>query len=191
MKKITYIFVFFLCALCSSNYTFASGWVTADNGNFYLNGAKWFPYGTNYFPSHYSHIIEPNNLESWYKSPYYTDNLVSMETDLAKIQDIGFNSAWIVAYPTSVPGVATNFVDFLQRMQSHNLKAGVSLSVCNPFLANHQKLCHDLITSLHDNGVTESDTVFAYDLAWEVVAGQYSARNNLNKQWTEWIISHY
>jgi len=52
------------------------------------------------------------------------------------MQDLGFNSAWIgadVSYATS--GTLANFADFLQRMENHNLKAGVSLSRCNPFIS--------------------------------------------------------
>jgi len=61
-----------------------SGRVTINNGNFYINGKKWFPYGMNYWPSHFSHIIEPNRNESWYMSPYYEENIGVMEKDLSK-----------------------------------------------------------------------------------------------------------
>jgi len=192
MKKITYIFVFFLCTLFSTNFTFASGWVTADNGNFYLNGAKWFPYGMNYWPSHFSHIIEPNSIESWYKSPYYENNSAIIDADLAKIQELGFNTILVSAYSsTKIAKADPNLVDFLQRVNSHNLKAGISLYVCDPFLVGHRKLCHDMIKSLSDYGITTDDTVFAYDIAPEVVVWQYPARNNFNRQWTEWIINQY
>jgi hypothetical protein len=146
----------------------------------------------NYWPSHFSHIIEPNSIESWYNSPYYENNSAIMDADLAKIQELGFNTILITAYSSNkFSKVSPNLVDFLQRVNSHNLKAGISLYVCDPFLVGHRKLCHDMIKSLSDYGITKNDTVFAYDIAPEVVAGQYPARNNLNRQWTEWIINHY
>jgi len=52
-------------------------------------------------------------------------------------------------------------------------------------------MCHELITSIHSLGATEKDTIFAYDLAWEITAGQYSSRNQLNREWTKWVIDRY
>ena len=117
-----------------------NGFVSVSGENFYLNGQKWFPYGMNYWPSHFSQIIEPNKLASWFMDPYYTDNIPLMEKDLAKAQGIGLNSVWITAYSSSpVIGSTPNFTDFLNRLKAHNLKAGVSISMCNPFLAGHRE----------------------------------------------------
>ena len=66
-----YLFLFFSLMLPIA-FVSASEFVTVNDGDFYLNGEKWYPYGVNY----YSRFLNPllgfyDEGHSYYSSEYY------------------------------------------------------------------------------------------------------------------------
>jgi hypothetical protein len=156
-----------------------SGRVIVNGKNFYLNGNKWFAYGANYFTSEGGNVVD---------SPYYENNLSQIEADLSKMQSLGFNAVWILMNPNTADSDA-NLKDFVARVARHNMKVSIAVANCVHRYPGHRYRCENDFKRLHDLGLTEDDTIFAYDLGWEVAFGY--DRGWANREWSRWIVSNY
>ncbi|MFA5058072.1 MAG: DUF4350 domain-containing protein, partial [Opitutaceae bacterium] len=156
--------------------------VSARDGDFYLAGKKWYPFGINYWPR-YILGTEPADFSNaqWDPAQY---NPESVEADLTLAQTLGLS---MVSIQYNRIGQAGPVMDLLARAHRHHLKVHVFLPGLHPL---HQDfpLAKSLILAAH---LPESPAVFAYDLGWEVTVGLRPARAPADGEWQKWVVDQY
>ncbi|RKX33966.1 MAG: hypothetical protein DRP64_20475, partial [Verrucomicrobia bacterium] len=138
------------------------GWITAKNGEFYLEGNLWHPFGVNYMPSSgTSRSPEDNHaFIHWFSSRAYDPDVI--ERDLSHIADLGMNTVGVFLYNESIS--SWNFIDFLRRCETHNLRVDFSFRDVMTRLDFQPAKVKELIKK---NRLDINRTVFSYDIAWE------------------------
>lgn len=161
----------------------AKNFVTARDGDFYLNGKVWRAHGVNYMPSSGIGLEENDDFEYWMDRRPYDPEVV--ERDLRKVQQLGFNAVSVFIYGRSV--FAGNLLDFLRICRSLGLKVNLSLRPGTPL-----DFERDAVSSIILNyRLKDDDTVFAYDLAWEPGWGSHQDRRRWDGEWLKWIQTKY
>lgn len=163
------------------------GWITAQNGEFYLDGELWHPFGVNYMPS--SGIARaPEDgyaFNHWFSSGAYDPDVI--ERDLAHIAGLGMNTVGVFLYNNT--DSSWNFTDFLRRCENHDLRVDFSFRDVMTRLDFKASKVKELIEK---NRLNINRTVFFYDLAWEYrfQSGYYDFPDT-TKDWNEWLVNKY
>ncbi|MGE5608114.1 MAG: beta-galactosidase, partial [Bacillota bacterium] len=157
--------------------------IESRNGAFFLNGHSWKAHGVNYMPS--SGIAQPDNalFEQWLGSAAYDPQII--DRDLRRIKAMNLNSVSIFLYHQSLK--AQNLLDFLRRCQALDLKVNLSLRPGTP-LDFRWPLIREMIQTLR---LPESDTIFAYDLAWEPSHFDHKHQMQYAPAWRQWVLHRY
>jgi len=158
-------------------------YVTARDGDFYLKGQKWYPYGVNHMPA--SGISTEDHLlfEHYLSRRAYDPEIFDRE--LARIKAMGMNM--ISTFIGHDYHADRNLFDYLQRCDKYGLKVNLSLRPGTPMDFEWDKMREMIV----QNRLAQSDTLFAYDLAWEPFIGRQSERTRWDKRWGQWIQRHY
>ncbi len=157
--------------------------ITVKDGEFLLNGQRWRPHGVNYMPSSGIAVDDQNYFEYWLGAAAYDPEVI--QRDLTCIAGLGMNAISVFLHFDS--NAAQNLPDLLRRAESLGLKANVSLRPGTPMEFEWDKMQ----TMIQSNRLAQSDTVFAYDLAWEPMWGDQAERKRWDPQWTAWIVERY
>jgi len=157
--------------------------ITTRDGDFRLQGKRWFPHGVNYMPSSGMGIEEGEYFEYWLDPQPYDPEVI--ERDLQDIEGMGMNMVSVFIYYRSVN--SRNLLDLLRRCERHHLKVNLSLRPGTPLDFRWDEM-REIITSYR---LPENDTVFAYDLAWEPAHGGYEGRKRWDREWEAWIVERY
>ena len=157
--------------------------VVARDGDFFLDGRKWYPFGVNYMPS--SGIAREDNrlFEQWLSSPAYDPAII--ERDLDDVVALGFNM--ISVFINHENNDSRNLVDLLMRCRDKGLRVNLSLRPGTPIDFRWEEM-REIIES---NRLAENETVFAYDLAWEPKWEGHDKRRRHDAEWRRWIVAHY
>ncbi|MCU0990410.1 MAG: hypothetical protein MUE63_12695, partial [Xanthomonadales bacterium] len=158
-------------------------YVTARDGDFYLRGQKWYPYGVNHMPA--SGIGTEDHLffEHYLSRRAYDPEIFDRE--LARIKGLGMNMiSTFIGYDYHAD---RNLFDYLQRCDKYGLKVNLSLRPGTPMDFEWDKMRE----MIGQNRLAHSDTVFAYDLAWEPFLGRQRERTRWDSRWSQWIQRHY
>lgn len=153
------------------------------DGDFYLDGRKWYAHGTNYMPSSEIGIEDGEYFEFWMDSQPY-DPVVT-ERDLKRTKAMGMNMVSIFCYYRSIG--SRNLLDILERCRRHGLMVNLSLRPGTPLDFRWDEM-RALIEAYR---LKEHDIIFAYDLAWEPVFGNYPMRARWDGEWEKWINERY
>lgn len=155
----------------------ADDFVTIKDGNFYLKGKEWFPYGANYWPVYGVNPPSESGFtgpdpDYWLGSAYYRPEVI--ELDCEKMRSLGFTC---VATQASLnPDTWPALKDFLARCLANNIRVILSFYQVNPFRIPYENTCNenslDPIFSALD--LAHNPAIFAYDIAWEPVLGTWS-----------------
>jgi hypothetical protein len=157
--------------------------ITVENGDFMLEGARWRPHGVNYMPSSGIAIEDGAYFEHWIGARSYDPEVI--QRDLDHIRDMGMNSVSIFIHYPSID--SQNLLDLLRRLEIMDIKANLSLRPGTPFDFEWDKM-RALIERYR---LWDNDTVYAYDLAWEPMFGDHDGRKRWDAEWREWIIERY
>lgn len=157
--------------------------VTVKNGNFYIGDKLFRPYGTNYIASSAAGTSEVFAIHHPFSNISYDPEIT--DRDIKKILDLGFNSVSLFIFKEHAKD--QNLLDMLSKLEKAGLKANLALRPGTP-MDNVWTSAKEIIGyyNLRDN-----DTVWAYDLAWEPVYGNYFARKIWDREWETWIIRQY
>ncbi|HNZ48943.1 MAG TPA: hypothetical protein PKN92_08865 [Candidatus Hydrogenedentes bacterium] len=156
--------------------------VAAGKGRFDLNGKRWIPHGVNYMPSSGIGVEDRTYFEKWLGADAYHPRVI--QRDLERCVAMGCNALSIFIYHESLKG--HNLLDLLRRMDDLGMKANLSLRPGTPM-----DFKWDLIKELIEvHRLSENDTVFAYDLAWEPQFRPHE-REPFNKDWEAWVVERY
>jgi len=158
--------------------------VTSGNGEFRSDGKVWRGVGVNYWPlSTVGEETADFYNRTWLHPAHYDPTVA--ERDLRLLAAAGMNlvSIWYTR-PESAPCIA----DFLERCHAHGIKANVFIEGANPTRFREPDYAIELIRAAH---LQESPAIFAYDLGWEIQAGNEGERNQWNAEWKKWAIEQY
>jgi len=160
--------------------------VAVENGDFMLDGKRWRPNGINYMPSSGIAMEDGYYFEHWLSKKAYDPEVIDRDLKIAK--GMGFNALAIFLHEQSVD--SQNLLDILRRMENLGLKCNLALRTPLPQTTIgfawdvHKKL-------LEDYRLSENDTVFAYDIAWEMLFDPHGGLDRWNAQWRQWIVDRY
>ncbi len=157
--------------------------VTARDGEFMLQGQRWWAHGINYMPSSGIASNDGKYFEHWLSALSYDPEV--MDRDLGHLKDIGYNAVSIFLHHPDIK--AQNLVDLLRRLDRLRMKANVSLRPGTP-MDFPWALIREHIEQLR---LAENDTVFAYDLAWEPMFGHHEQRREWDGRWQQWVVERY
>lgn len=163
--------------------------VTVRNGDFWLKGKKWYPFGLNYWPLYVSGIGKDEYGGHWLSPGFYDPGLV--EPDLKQIKEWGMTALSIlVGGKTNV----RNSLDFMRRCRNYGFKINLFISFAHPLDFREKEVQSIIKTGRY----ALNDTLFAYDVAWEPRWGNYEGgygnpkgRKGYEQEWKEWVIERY
>jgi hypothetical protein len=157
--------------------------ITTRDGDFWLNGKKWYAHGVNYMPSSGIGIEDGEYFEYWLNPRSYDPDII--ERDLTDCEAIGFNSVSVFQYHRSLS--SGNLLDLLVRCRNHHLKVNLSLRPGTPM-----DFPWDLVKEMIEQGrLAENDDIFAYDLAWEPNWRGHTDRQKYDADWLAWVNRTY
>jgi len=156
--------------------------VTVKEGNFYLNGKIFKPYGVNFVPTSGS-TNEGLYFNHYVGAEGYDPEVV--ERDIKKFKELGFNSVSIFIFEEFAQD--QNMLDMLCLLDKYDMKASVSLRPGTPF---------DIVADSAEKIIKayklwDNDVIFAYDIAWEPSYGNWGNREWFDPSWERWIIEQY
>lgn len=157
--------------------------VSTQNGDFMLDGKKWYVHGVNYMPSTGVGVEDNPYFEYWLGKKAYDPEFI--QRDLERCRDLGLNSISIFVYHNSIQ--SRDLLDILWRCEKLGLKVNLSIRPGMP-LDYDWKLWKEIIEF---NRLWEWDTIYAYDIAWEPFFGDENQRRVYDPQWREWIAKKY
>jgi hypothetical protein len=154
--------------------------ITTRDGDFWLDGRKWYAHGVNYMPSSGIGIEDGEYFEYWLDPRSYDPDII--ERDLADCESIGFNAVSVFQYHRSLS--SRNLLDLLVRCRNHGLKVNLSLRPGTPM-----DFPWELVKEMIEKGrLAENDDIFAYDLAWEPNWRGQSHRQPFDADWLAWVV---
>ena len=158
--------------------------VTVRDGDFWLDGRKWYPHGVNYMPSSGIAASDHAYFEYWLGAKSYDPEII--QRDLERIKDIGFNTVSVFIYHRSLG--ANNLLDFLRRCDELGLKVNLSIRPGTPMDDDYWPRWKEIIER---NRLWEQDVVWAYDIAWEPFFGSEADRKRYDPLWRDWLARKY
>ena len=162
-----------------------NAFITAKDGDFWLDGKKWYPVGINFWPLYVSGMDQADYGGGWLKDAFYSPGLV--ERDLAHLCDMGINMVSIQTPPLQHH---RNLLDFLARCKTYGIHANLYVGLASPLAFNDSELKAYLETAR----LPGNATVFAYDTIWEPgnhVFKDDAARGKWDAEWRAWIDERY
>lgn len=158
--------------------------VTVKDGEFVLRGRRWRAHGVNYWPSSSIGCDDADYASLLFSAATYDPEVT--ERDLTRIQKLGLNSVSTAFMSASID--SQNLLDFLRRCENHGLKVNLHLGA----YINPMGFKWPPIKQIIDrNRLQDDDTVFAYDLAWELNLGNHESRRRWDSDWQAWVVERY
>ena len=162
-----------------------SAFITARDGDFWLDGKKWYPVGINYWPLYVSGMDSADYWPGWLRDAYYSPTQV--ELDLRQMADMGINEVSIQNPP---PAEYRNLLDFIRLCKRYNIHVNLYVGQASPLAFNDAELKSFLETTR----IPGNATVFAYDTIWEPgnhVFKDDAARAKWDGAWRAWVDAQY
>jgi hypothetical protein len=158
--------------------------VQIEDGHFSLNGKRWKVNGVNYMPSSGIALENGTYFEYWLGKGAYDPEVI--QRDLDRIKRMGLNAVSIFIDHRSLE--SQHLLDFLRRCEVLGIHVNLSLRPGTP-LDFHWDQVKEIIEHYH---LTQNDTIFAYDLAWEPSHGGQQAQQQVyGRDWTPWVTRKY
>ncbi len=161
----------------------SKAFITVEHGDFMLGGKRWRAHGVNYMPSSGIGIEDGNYFEKWLGARAYDTEIISR--DLDHCVQLGINSVSIFLYRESME--AQNLLDILRLLRDRSMKANLSLRPGTPLDFEWDGV-REMIEYYR---LSENDTVYAYDLAWEPLWMAQKDRVRWDGDWAAWIVERY
>ncbi len=162
--------------------------VCVRDGDFYLNGKKWYMFGMNYFPLYHVSL----EINDYWRGVFDKSNYIPTEVDkdLAYIRSVGMNSVAIRIDSNSLENIVDPLKDFFCRCKKYDIKVMMSFcNITNPLYFN-EKAFEEFMKEL---SVGDDPTLFAHDIFWESGGGFVGVFNSRKfaDEWRAWLIERY
>lgn len=167
--------------------------IRQHDGDFYLDGKKWYPLGINYWPR-FSAALETKDMYEvhWLAPEQYDPDIIEKDLELMNKLKINTVSIQYMNIAQSRP-----LMDFMARAEKHGIKVHLFIEGLHPLKysmwggptgRSFMEAGGGLIKAAH---LAESPAFFAYDVGWEVIVGKYDRRKVFDKEWNKWVEDRY
>lgn len=156
--------------------------VRVEGGDFVVDGKPWVPFGINFWPRDVTGIEDFNYWNNWLSPGFYDPERT--RRDLERVREFGMN---VVCVQYHDEGQARSLIDFLEQCRKLDLRAFIYMPGGFPLGPNPRKL-QSMIRAAQ---LSETDAVFAYDVAWEPRVGLEQQRRAHDAAWRYWIDERY
>ena len=157
--------------------------VKRKNGEWFIGNERFRPYGTNYISTAAAGSSELFAIHHPFSNIAYDPKVTKRDID--KMVELGFNSVSLFIFKEHAK--EQNLLNTLKMLEAAGIKANLALRPGTPM--------DDVISSAKEiieyYKLYDNDTIWAYDLAWEPVYGNYYDRKIWDKDWEKWIKSQY
>ncbi|MFA6561388.1 MAG: hypothetical protein WCV00_05715 [Verrucomicrobiia bacterium] len=182
--------------------------VTARDGDFWLEGRKWYPVGVNYWPRYAIALEQEDYVFHWLTPGFY--NPEEVERDLRQLESLGAN---FVAIRVHHQNDRRTVLDFLRRCRNHGIRVFIFVSshviTDDPHYFQGLMMPHhfqekDVAEFIRATRLAENPTLMGWDLIWEpagwLFGGKYSGfgwtetapyRQRWDADWARWIDERY
>jgi hypothetical protein len=181
--------------------------VTVRDGDFWLEGRKWYPVGVNYWPRYAIALEQEDYVFHWLTPGFY--NPEEVERDLRQLESLGANFVAIRAHHQND---RRTVLDFLRRCRNHGIR--VFLFVQSHVITDDPHYFQGIMMPFHfqENEVAEfiratrlaeNPTLMGWDLIWEPAGWLFNDkvssfgwkepnyRQRWDADWTKWIDDRY
>ncbi|MEN6535735.1 MAG: hypothetical protein ABFD89_18875, partial [Bryobacteraceae bacterium] len=185
-----------------------NAFVTVKDGDFWLEGKKWYPVGVNYWPSYAAALEHEDYAYHWLSPGIY--NPEEVERDLKLLQSMG---ATFLGIRVNHQDNRRTILDFLRRCRNHGLRVFVFVQshvisddphyfqgIMMPFHFQ-EELAADFI---RETRLADNPALLAWDLIWEPAGwvfsdnqssfgwkGDLNYRKRWDADWAKWIDDRY
>jgi len=159
--------------------------VTVRDGDFWLDGKRWFPVGINFWPRSCAGLEPQEYGAHWLEPTYYDPDAV--EQDIARLAALGCN---MVSIQCSDPAEGRNLNDFVLRCRRHGVRVNLFVGGLDPLGGGPERG----LRLIKGYGIADNPFVFAYDIAWEPRFFGRGARRSwarFDPAWRQWIADQY
>ncbi|HPA16183.1 MAG TPA: hypothetical protein PLU30_00450 [Verrucomicrobiae bacterium] len=182
--------------------------VTVRDGDFWLEGRKWYPVGVNYWPRGAIALEQEDYTFHWLSPGFYDPEEV--ERDLRQLESMG---ASFVAIRAHHQNDRRTVLDFLRRCHNHGIRAFLFLQshviTDDPHYFQGLMMPHhfqeEAVTDfIRATRIAENPTLMGWDLIWEpagwLFGGKYNSfgwtetapyRQRWDTDWARWIDERY
>jgi len=182
--------------------------VTVRDGDFWLEGKKWYPVGVNYWPRYAIALEQEDYTFHWLTPGFY--NPEEVERDLRQLESLGANFVAIRAHHQND---RRTLLDFLRRCRNHGIRVFLFLQshviTDDPHYFQGLMMPHhfqekDVAEFIRATRLAENPTLMGWDLIWEpagwLFGGKYSSfgwteptpyRQRWDADWERWIVERY
>ena len=182
--------------------------VTVRDGDFWLEGRKWYPVGVNYWPRYAIALEQEDYVFHWLTPGFY--NPEEVERDLRQLESLGAN---FVSIRVHHQNDRRTVLDFLRRCRNHGIRVFVFVSshaiTDDPHYFQGLMMPHhfqekDVAEFIRVTRLAENPTLMGWDLIWEpagwLFGGKYNSfgwtetapyRQRWDADWARWIDERY
>lgn len=186
----------------------ADEFVTVRDGDFWLEGKRWYPMGVNYWPRHAIALECEDYTYHWLTPGFY--NPEEVDRDLQQLESMG---STFVAIRAHHQNDRRTLLDFLRRARAHGIRTMLFLQsheiTDDPHYFQGLMMPYHLQTAkvvdfLRATRLADNPALLGYDLIWEpagwVFGGVYRAfgwtdpapyRQRWDAAWARWIDERY
>lgn len=185
----------------------SQAFVTVRDGDFWLEGKKWYPVGVNYWPRYAIALDCEDYVYHWLTPGFY--NPEEVERDLTQLESLGMNLVCIRAHHEND---RRTVLDFLRRCRNHGIHA--FLFVQSHVITDEPHYFQGLMMPFHfqekavedfvrETRLADNATLLGYDLIWEPAGWVFSNgvgafgwkepnyRQRWDADWARWIAERY
>lgn len=185
-----------------------AAFVTAHDGDFWLEGRKWYAVGVNYWPRHTIALEQEDYTFHWLTPGFY--NPEEVERDLRQLESMG---ATFVAIRAHHQNDRRTVLDFLRRCRNHGIRMFLFVQshviTDDPHYFQGLMMPHhfqekDVAEFMRATRLAENPTLMGWDLIWEpagwLFGGKYNSfgwtetapyRQRWDADWARWIDERY
>jgi hypothetical protein len=182
--------------------------VTARDGDFWLEDRKWYPVGVNYWPRYAIALEQEDYTFHWLTPGFY--NPEEVEHDLRQLESLGAN---FVAIRVHHQNDRRAVLDFLRRCRNHGIRVFLFLQshvitddphYFQGLMMPHHFQEQDVAEFIRATRLAENPTLMGWDLIWEpagwLFGGKYNSfgwtetapyRQRWDADWARWIDERY
>ncbi|MBI5686024.1 MAG: hypothetical protein HZC54_13210 [Verrucomicrobia bacterium] len=182
--------------------------VTVRDGDFWLEGRKWYPVGVNYWPRYAIALEQEDYTFHWLSPGFY--NPEEVERDLRQLESLGANFVAIRAHHQND---RRTLLDFLRRCRNHGIRVFVFVAshvitddphYFQGLMMPHHFQANNVAEFVRATRLAENPTLMGWDLIWEpagwLFGGKYNSfgwtetapfRQRWDADWARWIDERY
>ncbi|MBM3889109.1 MAG: hypothetical protein FJ388_08275, partial [Verrucomicrobia bacterium] len=162
----------------STEKALRDAFVRVRDGDFWVEGRKWYPVGVNYWPRYAIALEQEDYVFHWLSPGFY--NPEEVERDLRQLESMGANFVAIRAHHQND---RRTVLDFLRRCRNHGIRVFVFVQshvisddphYFQGLMMPHHFQEKDVAEFIRATRLAENPTLIGWDLIWEPAGWMFS-----------------